>query len=108
MEVNWSQGFFGARLLGDPDGIAQKVSSTWLHSSGRKSTCIFYTQSMVHPQACRGDKHDDPVTPAAFDDVDSELKKNEVEVDASAVYTLPAGADFIMCYSVAEGEMLDC
>lgn len=58
----------------------------------------------VRHQACRGDKHDEPVTPAASDDVDSELKKNEVEVDASAVHTLPAGADFIMCYSVAEGE----
>ncbi|XP_027138770.1 caspase-6 isoform X2 [Larimichthys crocea] len=52
-------------------------------------------------QACRGDKHDNPVT--ACDDVDSELKTNEVVVDASAVHTLPAGADFIMCYSVAEG-----
>lgn len=52
-------------------------------------------------QACRGDKHDDPVT--ACDAVDSELKTNEVVVDASAVHTLPAGADFIMCYSVAEG-----
>ncbi|XP_068583034.1 caspase-6-like [Cebidichthys violaceus] len=50
-------------------------------------------------QACRGDKHDDPVT--ACDAVDNEV--NEVVVDASAVYTLPAGADFIMCYSVAEG-----
>lgn len=59
-------------------------------------------------QACRGDKHDEPATAATFDDVDSELKRNEVEVDASAVYTLPAGADFIMCYSVAEGEALDC
>lgn len=57
-------------------------------------------------QACRGDKHDEPATAAAFDDVDSELKRNEVEVDASAVHTLPAGADFIMCYSVAEGEMV--
>ncbi|XP_034390291.1 caspase-6-like isoform X1 [Cyclopterus lumpus] len=52
-------------------------------------------------QACRGDKHDNPVT--ACDAVDSELKTNEVVVDASAIYTLPAGADFIMCYSVAEG-----
>ncbi|KAE8300265.1 Caspase-6 [Larimichthys crocea] len=52
-------------------------------------------------QACRGDKHDNPVT--ACDDVDSELKTNEVVMDASAVHTLPAGADFIMCYSVAEG-----
>lgn len=38
------------------------------------------------------------------DAVDNEVKVNEVVVDASAVYTLPAGADFIMCYSVAEGE----
>ncbi|XP_073321769.1 caspase-6-like [Pagrus major] len=52
-------------------------------------------------QACRGDKHDVPVTP--FDAVDSELKTNEVVVDACAVQTLPAGADFLMCYSVAEG-----
>ncbi|XP_060947023.1 caspase-6-like [Limanda limanda] len=52
-------------------------------------------------QACRGDIHDVPVM--AFDAVDSEIKTNEVVVDASAVYTLPAGADFLMCYSVAEG-----
>ncbi|XP_040003195.1 caspase-6-like isoform X2 [Xiphias gladius] len=52
-------------------------------------------------QACRGDKHDDPVR--AYDAVDSELRTNEVVVDASPVCTLPAGADFIMCYSVAEG-----
>ncbi|KAL7403938.1 hypothetical protein ABVT39_007491 [Epinephelus coioides] len=52
-------------------------------------------------QACRGDKHDDPVT--ACDAVDSVLKTNEVVVNASGVHTLPAGADFIMCYSVAEG-----
>ncbi|KAL3996577.1 plexin A [Sarotherodon galilaeus] len=49
-------------------------------------------------QACRGEKHDDPVTPA--DAVDSKVA---VFVDASAIHTLPAGADFIMCYSVAEG-----
>ncbi len=54
----------------------------------------------VRQQACRGDKHDDPVP--ACDAVDSET--NEVVVDASAIHTLPAGADFIMCYSVAEGE----
>ncbi|XP_063074399.1 caspase-6-like [Engraulis encrasicolus] len=50
-------------------------------------------------QACRGDKHDDPVTP--MDVVDT--KTNEVEVDAGVVYTLPSGADFLMCYSVADG-----
>ncbi|XP_051895599.1 caspase-6-like [Pristis pectinata] len=55
-------------------------------------------------QACRGDKHDDPVMPK--DEVDSMRKspaKNEVVVDAGTMPTLPAGADFIMCYSVAEG-----
>ncbi|CAM4366083.1 unnamed protein product [Leuciscus chuanchicus] len=51
-------------------------------------------------QACRGDKHDDPVTP--MDVVDSQAV-NEVVVDAGVLYTLPAGADFLMCYSVAEG-----
>uniref|UniRef100_A0A8C8RNC9 Caspase-6 n=1 Tax=Pelusios castaneus TaxID=367368 RepID=A0A8C8RNC9_9SAUR len=55
-------------------------------------------------QACRGDKHDEPVI--AMDTVDGITDKsnvNETEVDAAAVYTLPAGADFLMCYSVAEG-----
>ncbi|KAI2645748.1 Caspase-6 [Labeo rohita] len=51
-------------------------------------------------QACRGDKHDDPVTP--MDAVDSQMD-NEVVVDVGSLCTLPAGADFIMCYSVAEG-----
>uniref|UniRef100_A0A8C5M3S5 Caspase-6 n=1 Tax=Leptobrachium leishanense TaxID=445787 RepID=A0A8C5M3S5_9ANUR len=55
-------------------------------------------------QACRGHQHDEPVL--ATDSTDS-LKEtpetNETEVDAASVYTLPAGADFIMCYSVAEG-----
>ncbi|XP_023813211.2 caspase-6 [Oryzias latipes] len=52
-------------------------------------------------QACRGDKHDTPVV--ITDAVDAKQVINEVVVDASAVNTLPAGADFIMCYSVAEG-----
>ncbi|XP_016124518.1 caspase-6-like isoform X2 [Sinocyclocheilus grahami] len=51
-------------------------------------------------QACRGDKHDDAVTP--MDVVDSQTNI-EVFVDAGALCTLPAGADFLMCYSVAEG-----
>ncbi|PWA30616.1 hypothetical protein CCH79_00009162 [Gambusia affinis] len=53
-------------------------------------------------QACRGEQHDVPVTPC--DAVDSDVQINETVVDACAVQTLPAGADFIMCYSVAEGE----
>ncbi|XP_077575544.1 caspase-6-like [Stigmatopora nigra] len=52
-------------------------------------------------QACRGDKHDEPVM--VYDAVDSVIQTNEVVTDASAVHTLPAGADFIMCYSVAQG-----
>ena len=39
-----------------------------------------------------------------MDVVDSEAKVNEVVVDAGVLHTLPAGADFLMCYSVAEGE----
>ncbi|XP_065546416.1 caspase-6 isoform X2 [Lathamus discolor] len=54
-------------------------------------------------QACRGDKHDDPVI--VQDSLDGSDKSivNETEVDAAGIYTLPAGADFIMCYSVAQG-----
>ncbi|KAM5287578.1 caspase-6 isoform 1-T1 [Hipposideros larvatus] len=55
-------------------------------------------------QACRGNQHDVPVIP--LDVVDHKTAKpdaNVTEVDAASVYTLPAGADFLMCYSVAEG-----
>lgn len=38
-----------------------------------------------------------------MDAVDSQMA-DEVVVDAGVLYTLPAGADFIMCYSVAEGQ----
>ncbi|NXE34778.1 CASP6 protein, partial [Ptilorrhoa leucosticta] len=55
-------------------------------------------------QACRGDKHDDPVIAHDSTDSSSESLVNETEVDAAGVYTLPAGADFIMCYSVAQGK----
>ncbi|NXL31911.1 CASP6 protein, partial [Glaucidium brasilianum] len=54
-------------------------------------------------QACRGDKHDDPVIAQDSIDSSNESIVNETEVDAAGVYTLPAGADFIMCYSVAQG-----
>ncbi|XP_045444993.1 caspase-6 isoform X2 [Pipistrellus kuhlii] len=54
-------------------------------------------------QACRGNKHDVPVLP--LDEVDHPDWPDGgfTEVDAASVYTLPAGADFLMCYSVAEG-----
>ncbi|NXM58790.1 CASP6 protein, partial [Illadopsis cleaveri] len=54
-------------------------------------------------QACRGDKHDDAVIAHDSTDSSSESPVNKTEVDAAGVYTLPAGADFIMCYSVAQG-----
>ncbi|KAM9363001.1 uncharacterized protein ABDE67_012131 isoform 2-T2 [Symphorus nematophorus] len=50
-------------------------------------------------QACRGNKFDDPVSACSADD--SEM--DEVVEDTCAIETLPAGADFIMCYSTAEG-----
>ncbi|XP_019597553.2 caspase-6 isoform X2 [Rhinolophus sinicus] len=55
-------------------------------------------------QACRGHQHDVPVIP--LDVVDHKTAPpdaNVTQVDAASVYTLPAGADFLMCYSVAEG-----
>ncbi|KAM7022102.1 caspase-6 [Passerculus sandwichensis] len=53
-------------------------------------------------QACRGDQHDNAVI--AHDATDSSKSPGSMtEVDAAGIYTLPAGADFIMCYSVAQG-----
>ncbi|NXP05549.1 CASP6 protein, partial [Thinocorus orbignyianus] len=54
-------------------------------------------------QACRGDKHDNPVIVQDAIDGTDESVVNETEVDAAGFYTLPAAADFIMCYSVAQG-----
>ncbi|XP_072319480.1 caspase-6-like [Eucyclogobius newberryi] len=68
---------------------------------GDKCPSLAGKPKIIVLQACRGDKHDTPVKPC--DDVDNMIKTNEVVVDSSAVHTLPAGADFIMCYSVAEG-----
>ncbi|KAM4809736.1 caspase-6 isoform 2-T2 [Rhinophrynus dorsalis] len=55
-------------------------------------------------QACRGEQHDEPVICVdATDSTEDTPEINTIEVDAASLYTLPAGADFIMCYSVAEG-----
>ncbi|XP_006767994.1 PREDICTED: caspase-6 [Myotis davidii] len=55
-------------------------------------------------QACRGNQHDVPVIPLdVVDHPADKLDANVTQVDAASVYTLPAGADFLMCYSVAEG-----
>ncbi|XP_054997880.1 caspase-6-like [Sorex araneus] len=54
-------------------------------------------------QACRGDKLEEPAQPMEEVDATRLPDSNETQVDAASVYTLPAGADFLMCYSVAEG-----
>ncbi|KAK3554112.1 hypothetical protein QTP70_019213 [Hemibagrus guttatus] len=50
-------------------------------------------------QACAGDKYEDAVTGMMGGCIDDE---ENVEESAN-IYTIPAGADFLMCYSVAEG-----
>ena len=35
---------------------------------------------------------------------DSDEEEDQVVADAGVFNTLPAGADFLMCYSVAKGE----
>uniref|UniRef100_A0A8C8VRQ0 Caspase-6 n=1 Tax=Peromyscus maniculatus bairdii TaxID=230844 RepID=A0A8C8VRQ0_PERMB len=54
-------------------------------------------------QACQGNQHDVPVVPLEVVDYQTDVPDNITQVDAASVYTLPAGADFLMCYSVAEG-----
>uniref|UniRef100_A0A3B4CM63 Caspase-6 n=1 Tax=Pygocentrus nattereri TaxID=42514 RepID=A0A3B4CM63_PYGNA len=49
-------------------------------------------------QACRGDTTDMSVTGMARVE-----NSSYAEEDAASIYTLPAGADFLMCYCVAEG-----
>ncbi|XP_039614034.1 caspase-6-like isoform X3 [Polypterus senegalus] len=76
-----------------------KIQDLTAQFKGDKCKSLVGKPKIFIIQACRGDKHDEPVVP--MDSVDSQV--NEVVADAGAVYTLPAGADFIMCYSVAEG-----
>ncbi|CAL8330099.1 unnamed protein product [Merluccius merluccius] len=49
--------------------------------------------------ACRGEEYDNAVTGMAA----REPEENQVVMNAGVVHTLPAGADFLMCYSVGEG-----
>ena len=58
--------------------------------------------STASVQACRGEEYDNAVTGMAGGD--SVPEENQVVMNAGVVHTLPAGADFLMCYSVAEGE----
>ncbi|XP_027001704.1 caspase-6-like isoform X2 [Tachysurus fulvidraco] len=48
-------------------------------------------------QACAGEKYEDAVTGMVGGSSD------DTEEDLPYTYTIPAGADFLMCYSVAEG-----
>ncbi|XP_027001789.2 caspase-6-like isoform X1 [Tachysurus fulvidraco] len=52
-------------------------------------------------QACAGKKYETPVTGMAGEFSDDE-DDNEVE-EAANIYTIPAGADFLMCYSSGMG-----
>lgn len=74
----------------------QRITSMF---KGDKCKTLVGKPKIFIVQACRGDQHDVPVTPC--DVVDNEV--NETVVDACAIQSLPAGADFLMCYSVAEG-----
>lgn len=51
-------------------------------------------------QACAGEKYEDPATGMSLADSDDE----EEDVQADNMYTIPAGADFLVCNSVTEGE----
>uniref|UniRef100_A0A8C2M211 Caspase-6 n=1 Tax=Cricetulus griseus TaxID=10029 RepID=A0A8C2M211_CRIGR len=53
--------------------------------------------------ACQGNQHDVPVVPPDVVDHHTDMQDN---VDAASVYTVSAGADFLMCYSVDLCEML--
>ncbi|XP_046724648.1 caspase-6-like isoform X2 [Silurus meridionalis] len=50
-------------------------------------------------QACAGEKHENAVTGMMAGDSDDD----EMVEEAANIYTIPAGSDFIMCYSVAPG-----
>lgn len=52
-------------------------------------------------KACAGDKYEDPVTGMVGGGIDDDEENVE---EAANIYTIPAGADFLMCYSVAEGR----
>lgn len=66
-----------------------------------KSNTQLMPMSIFNLQACRGKLFDEGVTVTPADAVDGIV---EVFADACAIRTLPAGADFIICSSVAEGE----
>ncbi|KAB1275487.1 Caspase-6 [Camelus dromedarius] len=55
-------------------------------------------------QACRGNQHDVPVIPLDVVDHQTDVPDaNVTQVDAALVCALRARADFLMCYSMAEG-----
>uniref|UniRef100_A0A3Q4H7Q6 Caspase-6 n=1 Tax=Neolamprologus brichardi TaxID=32507 RepID=A0A3Q4H7Q6_NEOBR len=76
-----------------------KISIQDMMSMFKGDNCGDITQlmpmSIFNLQACRGKLFDEGVTVTPAD---------AVFADASAIRTLPAGADFIICSSVAEGE----
>ncbi|KAB1282477.1 Caspase-6 [Camelus dromedarius] len=80
------------------DGIAVQAVKHWEEQIREGGDCAPVSQ------ACRGNQHDVPVIPLDVVDHQTDVPDaNVTQVDAASVYTLPAGADFLMCYSVAEG-----
>ncbi|CAL8353456.1 unnamed protein product [Boreogadus saida] len=73
----------------------KKTLKTAVRSSRYVAYCL-----LPGCHACRGREFDLPVTGMAGD---SDEEEEQVVADDGVFHTLPAGADFLMCYSVAKG-----
>lgn len=81
------------RIMGED--VTEEVRSSVCLMFIIKSSTQLMPMSIFNLQACRGKLFDEGVTVTPADAVFG---------DASAIRILPAGADFIICSSVAEGE----
>ncbi|KAF7710144.1 hypothetical protein HF521_009016 [Silurus meridionalis] len=94
-----------------PEGISSDEDESlsdeeYVPDSGRESESS--VELAIHPKipdvankgkACAGEKHENAVTGMMAVDGDDD----EVVEEAANICTIPAGSDFIMCYSVAPG-----
>ncbi|KAB1282478.1 Caspase-6 [Camelus dromedarius] len=97
-------------LVGKPkifiiqERLALTVTAVDVSDDGIAVQASHMLLKIVENKACRGNQHDVPVIPLDVVDHQTDVPDaNVTQVDAASVYTLPAGADFLMCYSVAEG-----